>query len=158
MKTSYVLLSALLLLSTSPMALAQEKPAPAKPAPATPAAAPAAGVDALANELAQKFSTIRRAGFEISKVPFSYRFAAICNEKTKEIIEDYFSTSFSRQGSVVLRKPEQLPPSFRNAPGCPKCRQEAEARSRTDNSFGDWLRRTTKSFRTEVATFCKTRG
>jgi hypothetical protein len=153
MKTSYVLLSALLLLSTSPMAFAQEKPAPAKPA-----AAPAAGVDALANELAQKFAPIRRPGFEISKIPFSYRFAAICNEKNKEIVEDYFSTSFSRQGSVVLTKPEQLPPAFRNAPGCPKCRQEAEARSRTDNSFGDWLRRTTKSFRSEVATFCKTRG
>jgi hypothetical protein len=158
MKTSYVLLNALLLLSISPMAFAQEKPAPAKPAAAKPAAAPAASVDALANELAQKFSPIRRAGFEISKVPFSYRFAAICNEKNKEIIEDYFSTSFSRQGSVVLTKPEQLPPAFRNAPGCPKCRQEAEAKTRTNNSFGDWLRRTTKGFRTEVATFCKTRG
>jgi hypothetical protein len=148
MKTSYVLLSALLLLSTSPMALAQEKPA----------AAPAAGVDALANELAQKFSTIRRAGFEINKVPFSYRFAAICNEKTKEILEDYFANSFSRQGSVALTKPEQLPASFRNAPDCPKCRAEKDSRSRIDNSFGDWLRRTTRSFRTEVAAFCKTRG
>jgi hypothetical protein len=158
MKTSYVLLSALLLLSTSPMAFAQEKPAPAKPVPAKPAATPAAGVDALANELAQKFSTIRRAGFEISKVPFSYRFAAICNEKTKEILEDYFSTSFSRQGSVVLTKPEQLPPSFRNASDCPKCRTEKDSKTRIDNSFGDWLRRTTKSFRSEVAAFCKTRG
>jgi hypothetical protein len=148
MKMFYVLLSTLLILSTSPMAFAQTKTAPAN----------STGVDALANELAQKFTPIRRAGFEISRVPFSYRFAAICNEKSKEIIEDYFSTSFSRQGSVVLRKPEQLPPSFRNAPGCPKCRQEAEARSRTDNSFGDWLRRTTKSFRSEVATFCKARG
>ena len=148
MKTSYVLLSALLLLSTSPMALAQEKPV----------AATAAGVDALANELAQKFSTIRRAGFEIYKVPFSYRFAAICNEKTKEILEDYFLTSFSRQGSVALTKPEQLPASFRNAPDCPKCRAEKDSRSRIDNSFGYLLRRTTKSFRTEVAAFCKTRG
>jgi hypothetical protein len=158
MKTFYVLLSALLFLSTSPMAFAQEKPAGAKPAQEKPAAAPAAGVDALANELAQKFSTIRRADFEIYKVPFSYRFAAICNEKTKEILEDYFLTSFSRQGSVVLTKPEQLPPSFRNAPDCPKCRAEKDSRSRIDNSFGDWLRRTTKSFRTEVAAFCKTRG
>lgn len=148
MKTSYVLLSALLLLSTSPMAFAQEKTATAK----------SAGVDALANELAQKFTPIRRAGFEISKVPFSYRFAAICNEKNKEIIEDYFANSFSRQGSVLLTKPEQLPPSFRNAPGCPKCRQEAESKIRINNSFGDWLRRTTKNFRSEVATFCKTRG
>jgi hypothetical protein len=148
MKMFYVLLSTLLILSTSPMAFAQTKTAPAK----------SAGVDALANELAQKFTPIRRAGFEISKVPFSYRFAAICNEKSKEIIEDYFSTSFSRQGSVMLTKPEQLPPSFRNAPGCPKCLQEAEAKIRINNSFGDWLRRTTKNFRSEVSTFCKARG
>lgn len=144
----YALLSTLLILSTSPMAFAQTKTAPAK----------SEGVDALANELAQKFTPIRRAGFEISKIPFSYRFAAICNAKSKEIIDDYFSTSFSRQGSVALTKPEQLPPSFRNVPGCPKCLQEAEARSRTNNSFGDWLRRTTKSFRSEVSTFCKARG
>jgi hypothetical protein len=148
MKTSYALLSALLLLFTSPMAFAQEKTAPAK----------SAGVDALANELAQKFTPIRRAGFEITKVPFSYRFAAICNEKTKEILEDYFANSFSRQGSVVLRNAEQLPPNFRNTPGCPKCRQEADGKVRINNSFGDWLRRTTKNFRSEVATFCKTRG
>ena len=154
MKTSYVLLSALLLLSTSPMALAQEKPAPAKPATAKSAA----GVDALANELAQKFSPIRRAGFEISNVPFSYRFAAICNKETKEILEDYFANSFSRLGSVILRNPEQLPPKFRNASDCPKCRTENDSKTRIDNSFGDWLRRTTKSFRSEVAAFCKTRG
>ena len=154
MKTSYVLLSALLLLSTSPMALAQEKPATAKPATAKSAA----GVDALANELAQKFSPIRRAGFEISNVPFSYRFAAICNKETKEILEDYFANSFSRLGSVILRNPEQLPPKFRNASDCSKCRTEKDSKTRIDNSFGDWLRRTTKSFRSEVAAFCKTRG
>ena len=158
MKTSYVLLSALLLLSTSPMALAQEKPAPAKPAQEKPATAPAVGVDALANELSQKFSTIRRAGFEISNVPFSYRFAAICNKETKEILEDYFANSFSRLGSVILRNPEQLPPKFRNASDCSKCRTEKDSKTRIDNSFGDWLRRTTKSFRSEVAAFCKTRG
>ncbi|MGA7954848.1 MAG: hypothetical protein WCA07_15145 [Gloeobacterales cyanobacterium] len=152
MKTFYVLLSALLLLSTSPRAFAQEKAAPAKPT-----AAPASGVDALANELAQKFTPIRMPGFEINQVPFSYRFAAICNEKTKEILEDYFSTSFSRQGSVVLTKPEQLPSNFRNVSNCPKCRAEKESRSRIDNSFGDWLRRTATSFRDEVAAFCKTR-
>jgi hypothetical protein len=115
-----------------------------------------ADVDALAAEISNRFTAIRK-GPTLLKVPLSYRFAAICNAQTKETLENYIFKSFSATGSVLLTKPEQLPAKMRMVADCPQCRREATYKTRINNTFSDWLRATPQSFREEVTTFCETR-
>jgi hypothetical protein len=113
-------------------------------------------VDALATDLSRQFESIRR-GPVLFGIPLSYRLAAVCNAQIKQTLDNYFFKSFSAAGSVVLTKPEQLPPKFRLVADCPKCRREAVYKNRLNQSFSNWLRESPKSFREEVVTFCETR-
>jgi hypothetical protein len=67
-----------------------------------------ADVDALAAELSNRFTPIRK-GPTLLRVPLSYRVAAICNAQAKQTLDNYFFKSFSATGSILLTKPEQLP-------------------------------------------------
>jgi hypothetical protein len=113
-------------------------------------------VDTLATELSNRFEPIRR-GPVLFGIPLSYRLAAVCNTQVKQTLDNYFFKSFSATGSVVLIKPEQLPPKLRLVADCPKCRREAVYKNRLNQSFGNWLRESPKSFREKVVTFCETR-
>jgi hypothetical protein len=132
-------------------ALAQES-ATSKAPPSTQTA----NVDALAVELSNRFTPIRK-GPTFLKVPLSYRFAAICNAQTKQTLENYIFKGFSATGSVILTKPEQLPAKLRTVANCPQCRRESTYKVRINSKFTDWLRATPQSFREEVTTFCETR-
>jgi hypothetical protein len=115
-----------------------------------------ADVDALAAELSNRFTPIRK-GPTLLRVPLSYRVAAICNAQAKQTLDNYFFKSFSATGSILLTKPEQLPAKMRTVADCPQCRREATYKVRINNKFTDWLRATPQSFREEVVTFCTTR-
>jgi hypothetical protein len=155
MKTIWITTLASLALSAfTGAAWAQESDA-YTPSTVTPSTQ-TADVDALARELDNRFTPIRK-GPTLLKVPFSYRFAAICNAQTKETLENYFFKSSSSTGSVILTKPEQLPAEFRTVADCPQCRREVTYKVRINNAFSDWLRATPQSFREEISTFCETR-
>jgi hypothetical protein len=130
--------------------LAQTSATAATPAPQ------ASEVDVLAAELSKRFTPIRE-GLTLLKVPLSYRFAAICNAQTKQTVENYSFKGFSATGSVLLTKPEQLPPKMRTAANCPQCARESTYKTRINSKFTDWLRATPQSFREEAVTFCETR-
>lgn len=113
-------------------------------------------VDTLATELSNRFEPVRR-GPVLFGIPLSYRLAAVCNAQVKQTLDNYFFKSFSATGSVVLTKPEQLPPKLRLVADCPKCQREAVYKNRLNQSFSNWLRESPKSFREEIVTFCQTR-
>ncbi len=146
-----ILIGALAFLTISSFTVPALAQAPTSSAP------PSSNVDALAAELANRFTPIGK-GPTLLKVPLSYRFAAICNAQTKQTLENYFFKSFSAAGSILLTKPEQLPAKMRMVADCPQCAREATYKSRINSKFTDWLRASPQSFREEVVTFCTTRA